>query len=429
MKFLILASTLFVATFAFQKSAMLESNRVSENKPVGTSCDECQSLVKRFSDAAKDPKKVQELKMLLNILCHETSYVDECRMFVSKLEIFLDKLQPWLADAKAVCAKVHLCNNPRIDGFRRLLLALAKRYDAKLFTNVENRYVCDECEFAVKEVKTFIEDKETQTEVRDFLRTNVCAPLGSYRGFCDLVVDEYLPQLIQEADAMLQNPHQVCVDVHACDASWAVKPRKWMPVMNLPATETNAAVFWAQSGRVETKQGQILMSCFECMLTVDGLLEEMINKRYSLSHDIRQWACYQLLPSNFTDSCVNVLDLYMPSIVYMAIKQFTAEGICDHIKTCEKHSVESFYALSHEETAAHTCENSRNAEIFVQKNIVGSPVEKLIYEGLSKKFCSSGPYFYRNLCDQLMSGLAPRLTQVSAKLAAEGKFSAAKHCN
>lgn len=53
-------------------------------------------VIKKFADVAKDPAKLAELKVVLNLLCHETSYETECKEFVSKLDLFIDKLLPYL---------------------------------------------------------------------------------------------------------------------------------------------------------------------------------------------------------------------------------------------------------------------------------------------------------------------------------------------
>uniref|UniRef100_A0A8R1HS87 Saposin B-type domain-containing protein n=1 Tax=Caenorhabditis japonica TaxID=281687 RepID=A0A8R1HS87_CAEJA len=226
MKVLILALALLCGSSVAYKKKMLESNRVMTEDVAGSSCDECQLVIKKIAEAAKDPKKLDELKIVLNMLCRETSYADECRLFVSQLDKFIDKLQPFLKDPHAVCARLHICGNKKIDAFRHVMLDYAKRAD-KVFSGVP-AIVCDECEFVVKELKAAVENKKMQTDARDFLRENVCKNLGQYRGFCDLVVDEYLPQFIQEIDAVLENPHQVCVDVHACEASAVFKPRKYV---------------------------------------------------------------------------------------------------------------------------------------------------------------------------------------------------------
>lgn len=53
-------------------------------------------LISRFAEAIKNPKKMAELKDLLRILCHETSYEDECRLVVNQLDHFIEKLEPYL---------------------------------------------------------------------------------------------------------------------------------------------------------------------------------------------------------------------------------------------------------------------------------------------------------------------------------------------
>lgn len=75
---------------------MLDTNRVQAEVIENSSCEECENVIKRISEAAKDPKKIEELKIVLGMMCRETSYADECRLFVSQLDKFIDKLQPFL---------------------------------------------------------------------------------------------------------------------------------------------------------------------------------------------------------------------------------------------------------------------------------------------------------------------------------------------
>ena len=70
---------------------------------------------------------MREFKMLLKVLCHETSYVDECNVFVDNLDSLIKKLEPYLADAHKVCKGIHLCSNSRLDAFRRIGLLYVKR--------------------------------------------------------------------------------------------------------------------------------------------------------------------------------------------------------------------------------------------------------------------------------------------------------------
>ncbi|VDO22698.1 unnamed protein product [Heligmosomoides polygyrus] len=136
MKYIILL-VVVGACFAFDKESMLKHNKIGKEAvgsvEVPSTCDECQSLVKRFSDAAKDPKKLAELKMLLNVLCHETAYVDECRVFVSRLDV--------IQDAHRVCKSFHMCSNSRLEAFHRIGLLYAKRTMNKVDGMVSERHL------------------------------------------------------------------------------------------------------------------------------------------------------------------------------------------------------------------------------------------------------------------------------------------------
>ncbi|VDP60837.1 unnamed protein product [Heligmosomoides polygyrus] len=84
--------------------------------------------------------------------------------------------------------------------------------------------VCDECQFAARELKTIVEDKEKQQEIRDFFSKNVCKNIPRYQGMCDMLVEQFLPEMFQELDTLLKDPKQACADVGFCPRTSA--PRK-----------------------------------------------------------------------------------------------------------------------------------------------------------------------------------------------------------
>ncbi|EPB80403.1 hypothetical protein ANCCEY_00500 [Ancylostoma ceylanicum] len=288
MKYFVLFAVV-AACLAFDKESMLKHNKISK-EPVAkveitSTCDECQALVRRFSEAAKDPKKLAELKMLLNVLCHETSYVDECRVFVSKLDVIVKKLEPYLQDAHRVCKSFHMCSNSRLEAFHRIGLLYAKRGMNKVEGLKD--LVCDECQFAAKELKTLVEDKEKQQAIREFFSQNVCKHMSRYQGMCDMLVEQFLPEMFQELDSLLQDPKKACADIGFCPRMGAQR------------------------------------------------------KLNSMSAGIQTLACHDLLPSNFTAGCDDFLSLYLPTVLYMTFEQFTPEGVCKETKACDSVSCES----------------------------------------------------------------------------------------
>uniref|UniRef100_A0AC34QKK3 Saposin B-type domain-containing protein n=1 Tax=Panagrolaimus sp. JU765 TaxID=591449 RepID=A0AC34QKK3_9BILA len=212
-------AVLFLAILCFlganAKENSLKTNKTPKDLPQFSNvCDECQQIVKRFAEAAKDPAKMATLKELLTLMCHETSYEEECRVFVSKLDLFIDKLLPYLKDAEAICHRFKMCGNNKLEQFHRVGLLFAKKYLGAV--DGAHDLICEECQFAAHELQQVVDDRQTQQDVRNFVSKNICARLGQYQGSCDIVVDDFLPDLFQELHNMLQDTKQFCVDLKLC---------------------------------------------------------------------------------------------------------------------------------------------------------------------------------------------------------------------
>ncbi|KAI1697591.1 saposin-like type b, region 1 domain-containing protein [Ditylenchus destructor] len=179
-----------------------------------SACTECQSIVKRIGDIIQDPTKIEELKMLLQLLCKETSYKDECLLFVDNIDKFLEKLLPHLHDPRAICHKLHICGDKKLEQFRRVGMFYASEYDS--LVDGTRDVVCEECQFAARELRQLVEDPRTQAEVKHFLSVNVCAELGEYRGACDMLLDSFMPDFWAEIENVLRNPKQFCETLKLC---------------------------------------------------------------------------------------------------------------------------------------------------------------------------------------------------------------------
>jgi len=216
---LLLATTLVSARIEDDKTAMVNENRVPKSPSFSSVCTECESLIKRVVEAAEDPTKLAELKILLGALCSETSYVDECRIFVSKLDLFIKELLPYLKNPHTVCKDIHLCANKKIEAFHRIGLLYAKQYMNKV--DGANDLICEECQFAAHELQEVVDKHEVQTDVRRFLSDNICKHLGQYQGSCDVLLDDFLPELFSELHNLLQQPREFCEHIKLCQPTIA----------------------------------------------------------------------------------------------------------------------------------------------------------------------------------------------------------------
>jgi len=201
-----------------ESSNELQTNKTPKSAHLFTdACTECQTIIQKLAEVAGDPEKVVELKAILNLLCHETSYETECKLFVSRLDLFLEKLLPYLHNPHTVCHWMHICGNSKVEHFHRVGLLYAKKYVNRVQGSKD--LVCEECQFAAKELKEVIDDPTYQTDAKQWLSDNVCSHMGQYRGACDTVLDEVMPEFWQEMHDVLANPKQFCVDIDLCDST------------------------------------------------------------------------------------------------------------------------------------------------------------------------------------------------------------------
>jgi len=423
---IILALVCFLGASAY-KDAYLKSNKTPKKAVQFTSvCDECQDIVKRFAEAARSPAKMATLKELLSLMCEETQHVTECRVIVSKLDLFIEKLLPYLKDPQAICHRFRMCSNSKVDQFHRVGLLFAKKYLNEI--DGAHDLICEECQFAAHELQQVIDDHKTQADVRSFISNNICSRLGSYRGSCDIVVDDFLPDLFQELHNMLQDSKQFCVDLKLCS-------RKQVGLSMVVSVEDIKHSFKGP-GRLEQfkkelhmlsskKHPEVLMSCLECKIIVDGILIEMRTDKSvnALTADIINKVCPGL-PTNFNASCNDFLGMYGPTVVNMTLYQFTAEDVCVSVlHSCP--APESFAAiakLSYVEREEAVCEACQGISKFVDAELSNAVIKKELVEGLRQYLCNKAPKSTYNLCSNLAKGYLPLALDRIERFIGEGKF-------
>uniref|UniRef100_A0A915PN82 Saposin B-type domain-containing protein n=1 Tax=Setaria digitata TaxID=48799 RepID=A0A915PN82_9BILA len=215
---LLVLSALIGLTAAYKEFILKENKTpkeilISQTTSFNGTCNECKMLISRFAEAIKNPEKVAELKDLLRILCHETPYEDECRVVVNQLDHFIEKLEPYLKNPEKICQRFRLCSNRKIEHFHRINMIYGRK---NVDENSASDLICEECQFAAQELKRAIEDEKVQQRLKRFISEEICSQLGSLQGKCDLLLEEFLPELIDELDKLLQNTKTFCADIGLC---------------------------------------------------------------------------------------------------------------------------------------------------------------------------------------------------------------------
>ncbi|CEF71479.1 Saposin-like type B, 1 domain and Saposin B domain and Saposin-like domain-containing protein [Strongyloides ratti] len=407
--FLVLLST--TVTLAI-KDELLDSNKIPKVSTYDIEitkdvCDECQTIVSRFSEAMRDPSKLAALKLILGSLCHETVYEMECKLFVRKLDVFMDKLLPYLNDTKKVCHKFHMCGNEKINAFHKFAIL----YADKIITSIDkkNRFLCEECRFAAKELEEFVSDKSTQEQVKRFISQNICAKIPKYQGSCDLMIDDFLPDFFKQLEDYLKNAPQFCHNIGLCDKSRVTHTNN-----ENKSAKGQIALHQFINGIKEVRSvrhPEILMSCLECEIAIDAVLIELRQNKtiYGLADDLRDGVC-PVLPSNYTLSCNDFLNLYAPTVVYMTMQQFTSEGICTGlVKACKKEDMSKlhFNKLSIEEQNSVKCEACKAVNNHIINVLDDGDFRQKITDGLEQNICSYVPGVGVNACENLMQKYLP----------------------
>lgn len=73
-----------------------------------------------------------------------------------------------------------MCGNARLERIHRLALLYAKKYMNRI--DGTNDFVCEECQYAVQELKNVVEERSAQEEVKQFISNEICKRLGKYQG-------------------------------------------------------------------------------------------------------------------------------------------------------------------------------------------------------------------------------------------------------
>uniref|UniRef100_A0A1I7UYD4 Saposin B-type domain-containing protein n=1 Tax=Caenorhabditis tropicalis TaxID=1561998 RepID=A0A1I7UYD4_9PELO len=156
--------------------------------------------------------------------------------------------------------------------------------------------------------------------------------------------------------------------------------------------------------------------------------EDMIGNRKKLSDDVRDFACYKIVTANMTASCIDFLDLYLPTVIQMTIEQVTPEGVCEANKCCPKDSVSALRDFSYQDIETQKCSSMNQLESYVSSHLIGSPIEKYWENSMTDSICSHSISYFKATCQQIMSSVAPRFVHLTADLARQNKFSQALNC-
>ena len=177
-----------------------------------------------------------------------------------------------------------------------------------------NDLFCDVCESAVKELDSLLKDNTTVQKINDTLQS-ICKQIPVVSSECQVIVDEYLPVLINVISTM--SPEDVCSDIRLCS------PEN-MHIHQTPPFLRKLAV---QSG----------VGCEICELVTTEILkllqDESIQEKVT---DEVNMLC-DLLPSSISSDCTEVVKEYLPEI-FKLLASLDPTELCSFFGLCSSDS-------------------------------------------------------------------------------------------
>jgi hypothetical protein len=205
-------------------------------------CDTCKSFVGKLDDILHDAQKLEKFKDILKMMCDYLAgqEADECKIMVDNIDALINRIEPYLKDPATLCAEIGLCQSSGEDSVEELpryvKLVLLQMANMARHGGHTNDMLCDECQFAVNELKQLMAEGETKEEAMNAL-DSVCQAVfsGDSARKCVSIVNQYFPLVWDELRALIDDSHAICVDLDLCSSITGAKKRPIKLIRLLPA--------------------------------------------------------------------------------------------------------------------------------------------------------------------------------------------------
>jgi len=345
-----------------------------------TTCEGCKLLVVELRDIIKNPAEVDRVKELLSRFCSLgilAHYKTECLNMVDNLIVVLHEIEPLLDNPTAVCQELKYCPESlrgSITPAKHLALLLGFKAMQVVHRNQNrsNDVPCDECIFAITELKSLIQSAQIQAELKQELH-KLCRLAGQYESECSALVDQYFDLLIQEAVQLLSDGRKVCVEIGFCastaGASTSLPLRTLRPAQaragrvqlhnrlqsslaDMPQLQT----FLFAVQRMQTRQG-INAGCLVCRGAFTEVFKVLSEERVAtmVTKDLTNFAC-GLLPESMKVGCTDFMKIYSRAFLQQIVSEYTPAQICAGLGICKPGDERKIEQLSPTENSAAVCE-------------------------------------------------------------------------
>jgi len=302
-----------------------------------------------------------------------------------------------------------------------------------------NDMVCEECIFAMTELKSLLQDKGIQDQVKLFLR-GICGKLGSMAQECDTMLDQFLPVVFQEINALLDNPRQVCTDAGLCQgeagsliASLMIRlarARGYQPHAQARERMSVHTAHTVESGvelptlelmllKSRTAKGAFSAGCTICetmMRKVKAFLMNDSPGQVAVIATVKKLC--DKMPTEVKVQCVDFLNIYGQAALIVMIDQMSPHKICQKLGSCdarESKKLQKLWKMNGDYQNDVECEACYIVMAILQRELQEPEMQTEI-TNIVKRLCTHVPSAYVTECNDAVDQFLPALLSNLSRL-------------
>jgi len=267
-------------------------------------CAVCELVVQVVESYVTNNANEQQIQAKLDQVCGDlpSPYNGECTLIVNT---YLPQIIQYIQDDEnpaQLCAQLNLCTS-------NTAVALPVKREVE-------QSICAVCELVVQVVESYVANNATEQQIQAKL-DQVCGYLPApYNGECTLIVNTYLPQIIQYIQND-ENPAQLCAQLNLCTSKMAVDVKR------------------------EVEQSV----CSVCQLVVQVVESYITNNATDQQIEAKLDQVCGDLPAPYNGECTLIVNAYLPQIIqYIQNNEQPATlcaqlGLCSSMAVAEKRDV------------------------------------------------------------------------------------------
>ena len=354
-------------------------------------CEFCEKVIKHWIDVYASDSSLEEFKEILDGLCDklDTKRSTHCKHIVDDYYMplfnYIKNVDPHM-----ICSLVGICHNGHVSDKSSLPLASLFPEQKTLpltpltpamQSQPADKSSCLLCEFAMQKLETFLQDKHTSEEVKDYL-DGLCNDVpSSYTDACKEFVDVYEP-VIMDMIASEVHPAEICKKMKLCASAPPPKPPKKSA------------------------------SCETCHIVAEEIFSVFSSKDdQDMVRNVLEGICYRL-PEYIDEPCERFVDKYTTAFLDFVAKGLTPDEVCDALDLCSAEDdligVLREDDVSEADSACIICEYVIS---YLDKALTNKTNEDEIKEAM-EAVCDYLPSNVRDQCDAFVDAYTDMIIQL-----------------